>query len=160
MEADLHRTVLGFLYSISGDAVTNGDLDRGWDGHFPLGESLSEQLIVPETLPAWLTETDVQFYVDELTERGFRGGMNWYRNINRLPGLLAPWVGTTITQPSFYMGGTTDLIAGNTPDALAAMQAALPDLRHYEMIDGAGHWLQQECPAEVNRALVEFLSNL
>jgi len=160
LEADVEHSVRGFLYTISGDAVTNGDLSQGWDGHFPVGESLATQLISPEKLPDWLTEEDLDFYIEELARTGFRGGLNWYRNINRLPGALAPWVGSTITQPSFYMGGSTDLIAGNTPDALAAMQAALPDLRHYEMIEGAGHWLQQERPAEVTSALISFLDGL
>lgn len=160
LEADLRHSVLGFLYTISGDAVAKGDLPEGWDGHFPMGQSISEQMIVPETLPTWLTEEDVQFYIDELAETGFRGGLNWYRNINALPAALGPWVGTTIRQPSFYMAGSTDLIAGNTADALAGLQASLPDLRHYQVIQGAGHWLQQEHPNEVNEALVGFLAGL
>lgn len=160
LEADLRHSVLGFLYAISGDAFANGDQEPGWDGHFPMGQSMSEQMIVPETLPSWLTEADVQFYIDELAESGFRGGLNWYRNINRLPGSLAPWVGATINQPSFYMGGSTDMIAGNTEENLSAMQASLPDLRHCEIVDGAGHWLQQERPEQVNQALLAFLDGL
>jgi len=160
LEADLRRSVLGFLYTLSGDAVANGDLDAGWDGHFPIGETVSRQLIVPDALPGWLTEQDVTFYVDELKRTGFRGGLNWYRNIDRLPGSLAPFVGRTIEQPSFYMGGSHDLIAGNTPDMLGAMRATLPDLRHFQMIEGAGHWLQQEHPTEVNEALSSFLNGL
>ncbi len=160
LEADLRLSVLGFLYAISGDAFANGDQEPGWDGHFPMGESMSQQMIMPDTLPPWLTEADVQFYIDELAQSGFRGGLNWYRNINRLPGSLAPWVGATIEQPSFYMGGSTDMIAGNTPDNLAAMQATLGDLRHFEVIEGAGHWLQQERPEQVNSALIEFLDGL
>lgn len=159
-EPDLDRNVRGFLYTISGDAVANGDLEIGWDGHFPAGESLAAQLIVPDELPPWLTEDDVAFYAAELSASGLRGGLNWYRNINRLPGALAPFLGATIDQPSFYMGGSTDLIAGNTPEAIAGMQAALGDLRHLELIEGAGHWLQQERPAEVNAALLEFLEGL
>lgn len=160
LDADPRLSVLGFLYSISGDAVANGDLAEGWDGHFPRGETVSQQLIIPETLPPWLSEADVQFYTDEITRTGFRGGLNWYRNINKLPGALAPWVGSTVEQPSCYLGGSTDLIAGNTADALARMQAALPDLRHLEVIEGAGHWLQQEHPVAVNRALIDFLGAL
>jgi pimeloyl-ACP methyl ester carboxylesterase len=160
LDADVRRSLLGFLYTISGDAVANGDLDHGWDGHFPMGETFSEQLIVPQSLPSWLTDDDLQFYVDEMTRTGFRGGLNWYRNINLVVGALAPWVGATIEQPAFYMGGTTDLIAGNTPDAIAAMKAALPDLRHLELIEGAGHWLQQERPEAVNEALLAFLQRL
>ncbi|MGC6398943.1 MAG: alpha/beta fold hydrolase, partial [Ilumatobacteraceae bacterium] len=96
----------------------------------------------------------------EITRTGFRGGLNWYRNINRLPAITAPFLGATINQPSFYMGGSTDLIAGNTPEAISAMQQALGDLRHCEIIEGAGHWLQQEHPTEVNSAMISFLEGL
>ncbi|MCP5029589.1 MAG: alpha/beta hydrolase [Actinomycetia bacterium] len=160
LEADVQRSMLGALYSISGDAVANGDLEEGWDGFFPAGQTMSEQFIVPDELPSWLTEEDLQFYVDEITRTGFRGGFNWYRNINALPACLAPWVGTTIKQPAFYMGGSTDMIAGNTPEAIEGTRAALPDLRHLEILEGAGHWLQQERPDEVNRALLAFLAGL
>ena len=160
LETDVRRAVLGFLYLISGDALANGDITESFDGHFPADQTLMDQMIVPATLPTWLTDTDVDFYVDEITRTGFRGGLNWYRNIYRIPGALAPWVGATINQPSFYMAGSTDLIAGNTPDAVAGMQAALPDLRHCELIEGAGHWLQQERPDKVNQALLTFLGGL
>jgi pimeloyl-ACP methyl ester carboxylesterase len=121
---------------------------------------MSEQLVIPEVLPPWLTEADLDFYVAEIERTGFRGGFNWYRNIKRLPGLLGPWVGATLGQPSFYMGGSTDMIAGNTPEAIETMQSALGDLRHCELIEGAGHWLQQERPGEVNTALVRFLREI
>ena len=160
LEADIARSMRGFLYSISGDAVANGDFAEGWDGHFPRGETLSQQLIVPDELPGWLSEDDLAFYVDEISRTGFRGGLNWYRNINAIPGALAPFAGATIEQPSFYMGGSTDLIAGNTPEAISAMTAALGDLRHVEVVEGAGHWLQQERPGDVNNALVAFLKEL
>ncbi|MCP3853905.1 MAG: alpha/beta hydrolase [Actinomycetia bacterium] len=160
LEADIERTMRGVLYSISGDAIANGDLDEGWDGFFPAGQTMSEQLIIPEELPAWLHEDDLAFYVEEITRTGFRGGFNWYRNINTLPACLAPWVGTTIEQPAFYMGGSTDMIAGNTPEAIEGTRAALPGLRHLEILEGAGHWLQQERPDEVNAALLEFLAGL
>ncbi|MCP3910309.1 MAG: alpha/beta hydrolase [Actinomycetia bacterium] len=160
LEADIERTMRGVLYSISGDAIANGDLDEGWDGFFPAGQTMSEQLIIPDELPAWLHEDDLAFYVEEITRTGFRGGFNWYRNINTLPACLAPWVGTTIEQPAFYMGGSTDMIAGNTPEAIEGTRAALPGLRHLEILEGAGHWLQQERPDEVNAALLEFLAGL
>ncbi len=158
LEADPHRSVLGFLYRISGEAVADGD--EIFDGHFPAGTRLIDHLVVPDSLPAWLTEEDVAFYVEEITRTGFRGGLNWYRNIKRIPGALAPWVGATITNPACYIAGSTDLIAGNTPEAIAGMQAALPDLRHCELLEGAGHWIQQERPDEVNQALLTFLDGL
>ena len=160
LEADVRRSVSGFLYSISGDIVAAGTHSIGWDGHFPKGESLSAQLVVPDVLPGWLSEEDVDFYTAELTASGFRGGLNWYRNIDALTSILAPFVGATIAQPSCYLGGEHDLIAGNTPDAIERMRAALGDLRHCELLAGAGHWLQQERPGEVNAALVAFLGSL
>lgn len=159
-EADVRGSMLGVLYTVSGDAITNGDLDSGWDGHFPLGQSMTDQFIIPDVLPAWLTEEDLDFYVSEMVRTGFRGGFNWYRNIKRLPGLLGPWVGSTIDQPSMYMGGSTDMIAGNTPEAIEVMRSALGDLRRLDIVEGAGHWLQQERPTLVNEALVEFLDGL
>ncbi len=160
LEVDVARSVRGFLYSISGDIVADGVHTSGWDGFFPAGERFVDQLVVPDTLPAWLTEDDVSFYAAELSKSGFRGGINWYRCINAFPTALAPFVGATIRQPSLYVGGELDMIAGNTADALAGMQAALPDLRGCHILPGAGHWLQQERPTEVNAALIEFLHGL
>lgn len=160
LEADIDRTMRGVLYTISGDAVADGHLETGWDGFFPAGQSMTEQLLQPDTLPRWLTEDDLAFYCAEIRQSGFRGGLNWYRNINALPAALAPWVGSTIEQPSWYMGGSTDLIAGNTPENLERMRSSLGDLRHCEILEGAGHWLQQERPHEVNDALLSFLSSV
>ena len=160
LEADVERSVLGFMYTISGDIVADGVHEIGWDGHFPMGESVTDQLVVPEQLPAWLTADDVAFYVGEMRQSGYRGGLNWYRNINALPAILAPFVGATIDQPALYLGGELDLIAGNTPEALAALPDMVPGLRRSEVLAGAGHWLQQERPEEVNAALVEFLDGL
>ena len=160
LEADVRRTVVGFLYSISGDIIRDGLRKTPWEGCFPVGETLSQQLIVPEQLPDWLTEEDVAVYVDELTQTGFRGGLNWYRNINRLPEILAPFAGRTIEQPSLYLYGEYDLVGGNTEKAIAALPTTLPDLRANIKFEGAGHWLQEEQPEQVNRALLEFLAGL
>lgn len=160
LERDVRRSMLGVLYTLSGDVLATGDRTEPHDGHFPAGSTFVESLSIPDTLPRWLTEDDLQLYVDEITRAGFRGGLNWYRNINRMPGCLAPWVGATIDQPSFYVGGSTDLIAGNTPEAITTMRGALNDLRHCELLDGAGHWIQQERAEEVTEALVTFLRSL
>ena len=160
LEADVRRTMLAFMYSVSGDVVADGFHGVGWDGHFPLGETFVDQFVMPPGLPSWLTEDDLDFYVNELTSSGFRGGLNWYRNLNALPAILAPFVGATIDQPALYLAGEHDLIAGNTADALAGLPAAVPGLRTLEVVPGAGHWLQQERPAAVNEALVAFLRDL
>ncbi len=160
LEADVDRTVRGFLYTLSGDIVADGVHATGWDGHFPKGQGAVEQLVIPDRLPSWLSEDDVAFYVSELSATGFRGGLNWYRNINTMPAVLGPFVGAAVRQPALYLGGELDLIAGNTPEALNALPGAVPGLRGVQILQGAGHWLQQERPAEVNDALVAFLTSL
>jgi len=160
LEEDVRRTVLALLYSASGDIIRDGLIGQGPDGHFPKGTRFIDNMVVPKRLPPWLTDADVDFYAKELGASGFRGGLNWYRNIDAIPTVLAPFVGARLKQPALYLYGEHDLIAGNTPDALAQMEAALPDLRGVVRCEGAGHWLQQERPEEVNRALVTFLRSL
>jgi len=160
LEADVRHSTLGFLYSISGDIVSDGIHSQGWDGYFPRNESLADQLVIPSELPVWLSQTDLEFYVNELTRTGFRGGLNWHRNISAIPGILAPFVGTTVVQPALYLYGEHELIAGNTDAAVNALPSLLPNLRGVVRLEGAGHWLQQERPHEVNEALLEFLADL
>jgi len=160
IEADLDRFVRGFFHTISGDIVADNERVTGWDGYFPAGERFVDQLTTPATPPAWLSEPDVDFYVAELSRNGIRGGLNWYRNIDALPTVLAPFAGATIRAPALYLAGEHDLIAGNTDDALAGMRAALPNLVGLEVLPGAGHWVQQERAEEVSAALVGFLQSL
>jgi pimeloyl-ACP methyl ester carboxylesterase len=160
LERDVRLTMLGILYSISGNVIADGARSEAWDGHFPKGETMSQQLVIPESLPDWLTQADLDFYVQEMTSAGFRGGLNWYRNIKRMPGLLAPFIGRTITQPALYLHGEHDPIAGNTPAAIQKMKEDLPDLRGCIEFEGAGHWLQQERAEGVNTELLGFLRAL
>lgn len=160
LEADVRRTMLSMLYGVSGDYVKDGNAKSLTDGHFPRGKGFLDTVSVPRKLPAWLTEADVEFFVKELTASGFRGGLNWYRNIDALPGILSPYFGRTIQQPTMYLYGDLDLIAGNTPESLAGLKASLPNLKKVVKLEGAGHWLQQERPEEVNRELVSFLKSL
>jgi pimeloyl-ACP methyl ester carboxylesterase len=159
LEADVDRSVRGFLYSVSGDAVTDGVFDRGWDGYFPVGQDFVQQLVVPETLPLWLSEADVEFYVSELTRTGFHGGLSYFRNYDSQPAILGPFVGATLTQPSMYISGENDRIAAN-PSAQENLPTSLPGLRGVHVLPNAGHWIQQEHPQQVNEALVAFLASL
>jgi pimeloyl-ACP methyl ester carboxylesterase len=160
LEADVRRTLLGLLYVVSGDVLEDGAAKVPFDGHFPKGQTFVEQCILPAKLPSWLSEDDLDFYAKELGASGFRGGVNWYRNIDAIPGILSPFIGTTIKNPALYLYGETDLIAGNTPDAIETMKATLPNLRGVVKMNGAGHWLQQERAEDVNRELIKFLKGL
>ncbi|QWG21234.1 alpha/beta hydrolase [Bradyrhizobium sediminis] len=110
-------------------------------------------------LPGWLSEADLVYFSEAYRKSGFRGGLNWYRNIDRNWELTAPWQGAQIRQPSLFIAGSRDSVItgliGNK--RVADMERVLPNLRQKLIIDGAGHWIQQERADEVNAALIAFL---
>ena len=110
-------------------------------------------------LPPWLTESDIAVFADEYRRSGFRGGLNWYRNIDRNWELTSPWQGATIDQPALFIAGSNDaVITGSLGKrALDEMDSVVTNLKGKILIDRAGHWIQQERPDEVNAALITFL---
>jgi pimeloyl-ACP methyl ester carboxylesterase len=128
--------------------------------YVPAGHGFLDGMTDVPALPAWLTEADLDTMTADFVRTGFRGGLNWYRNLDRNWELLAPWAGATITQPALFIAGSNDPviapIGGRSP--IAAMQAALPQLAPPVLIDGAGHFIQQERPDDVNAALLPFLT--
>jgi pimeloyl-ACP methyl ester carboxylesterase len=110
-------------------------------------------------LPDWLSEADLAYFSEAYRQSGFRGGLNWYRNIDRNWELTAPWQGAQIRQPSLFIAGSRDSVITGLIGAkrVADLERVLPGLRRKLIIEGAGHWIQQECAAEVNAALIAFL---
>jgi pimeloyl-ACP methyl ester carboxylesterase len=108
--------------------------------------------------PPWMSEEDLQLYVDEFTRTGFTGGLNWYRNLDRSWAYLEQFDGRTIDQPALFMTGSRDPVRAFMPHE--AMAGSVTDLREVVIIEGAGHWVQQERPDEVNAALLDFLGSL
>lgn len=113
----------------------------------------------PPALPAWFTQSDLDALVHEYQRTGFRGGLNWYRNLDRNWELTAAWAGATLAQPALFIAGTRDaVIRGPVGErALAQLPRVVPGLRRQVLIDGAGHWVNEERADEVNEALVRFL---
>ena len=110
-------------------------------------------------LPDWLTEADLAYFTAAYRKSGFRGGLNWYRNIDRNWELTAPWQDARIAQPSLFIAGSKDAVVTGLIGAkrVADMERILPNLQQKLIIEGAGHWVQQERPGEVNAALISFL---
>jgi pimeloyl-ACP methyl ester carboxylesterase len=110
-------------------------------------------------MPDWLGEADLSHFIEAYRKSGFRGGLNWYRNIDRNWELTAPWQGAQIHQPSLFIAGSNDSVITGLIGAkrVTELERVLPNLRQKLIIDGAGHWIQQERPREVNAALIEFL---
>lgn len=128
------------------------DGDKGFLGH----------LIEPPGLPNWWDEADMAQYVAEFKRTGFRGGLNWYRNITRSWELLAPWRGQVIRQPSLFIAGASDdvLKFPNSRPQIDNFGKTLPGLHGCHILEGAGHWIQRERAHAVNALLIDFLKAL
>lgn len=115
----------------------------------------------PPPLPwSWLTEEDLRYYGAQFEHSGFFGPISYYRNLDANYELLQGHALEEITMPSAFIGGTNDPVLVMDSSGLQRMQDRLPDFRGATMLDGAGHWTQQERPAEFNDALLAFLRSL
>jgi pimeloyl-ACP methyl ester carboxylesterase len=165
-EAEFEHDIRGFirasLFSISGDmphrevaalmVPRQGGLLARW----------STQFVNPVTLPSWLTEADVDFYADEFARTGFRGGLNYYRNIDRNWELFAPFAGARVTVPALYIAGDRDPVVRfpGMDKLIPNLSKFVPHLRRTIILPACGHWTQQERSAEVNAAMMDFLGSL
>lgn len=152
-EGDTRASLLGFLWSISGDAPRE-------ERFKPIRRGLRflDSLTVPRELPHWLSEEDLQTYIDAFRATGFRGGLNWYRNMNRNWENSADLASAVVQQPAFFVTGTRD--PARNPAGIEHLREVVPNLRVLEFLEGCGHWTQQERPEDVTRLLLEFLRSL
>jgi len=114
-----------------------------------------------DRLGEWLTEEALGFYCAEFSRTGFQGGLNWYRasTSGRESRSLRLYAGAQIRVPATFIGGSQDWGIYQTPDALETMaDRVCLDFRGQHLIDGAGHWVQQEKPDEVAGLLQRFMS--
>jgi pimeloyl-ACP methyl ester carboxylesterase len=162
LEADPRASIRKILYWASGEArdPRGGEVQASDLGMVPRSGGLIASRPEPGALPAWLTEADLGFYAGEFARTGFRGGLNWYRNIDRNWTLLAPWAGATVSVPALYVAGDRDLVLAfrGMDQLLPALPKLVPQLTKTVILPGCGHWTQQERPDEVNAALLEFLA--
>ncbi|WP_047309051.1 alpha/beta fold hydrolase [Rhodopseudomonas palustris] len=153
LERDIAATMRGIL--------CGGFSDPARSLFVPEGRGFIGRSAPTLPLPSWLSEAELAYFIEQYKKSGFRGGLNWYRNIDRNWDLTAPWQGAQIHQPSAFIAGSNDPVISDKMSGkhLAAIERVLPNLKRKLIIDGAGHWIQQEKPAEVNAALVAFLKD-
>ena len=154
-EADPRGFIERGMYAISGDAPPGHYLDK------PQGATFLEGLPDPQPLP-WLSAADLDYYEAEFTASGFRGPLNRYRNHERDFAWLSGFAGKRIEQPSLFIGGTRDpatTLFGAVSDPVAMMRLFAPKVEGH-VLEGVGHWTQQERPAEVNALLLDWLGRL
>jgi pimeloyl-ACP methyl ester carboxylesterase len=155
-EGNVERTIRLMLFGASGDAPP---AQSGQGVMVPIGGGWLAGRTPPETLPGWLSDADVRFYSAEFERSGFRGGLNWYRNIDRNWELMATWKDARLQVPTLYVVGDRDLVYRfpGMDVLIANLKSLVPKLDKTVLLQGCGHWTQQERPADVNGELVQFL---
>lgn len=152
---DLPTTFRRLLYAASGEAP-------------PLlpvvapGGGLLDVCPEPPSLPGWLTDGDIAVFAAEYTGTGFTGPLNWYRNLDRNWALTAPWRHAAVTVPALFLAGTRDFVVSQQdPEQVAdRLRGCVPRLVGAVLLEGCGHWTQQERPGDVSRAIIDFLHDL
>lgn len=116
---------------------------------------------MPGEPAGWLTEAELRVYGDAFSRTGFQGGLQWYRCRTEAVGTaeLQLFSGRTIDIPSLFVAGGSDWGVYQVPGAVERMRnSACTKMVGCHLLDGAGHWVQQEQPAQVTRLLLEFLA--
>jgi pimeloyl-ACP methyl ester carboxylesterase len=133
------------------------DLDKS------MAETVAEEMPSPAQIAAcqWLPEQELAFYSAEYARTGFQGGLQWYRcgTSGAFTAELQTFSGRSIGVPSCFISGRQDWGVHQRPGAIEAMQnTACTRMLGCHLIDGAGHWVQQEQPEQVSRLLLQFLT--
>jgi pimeloyl-ACP methyl ester carboxylesterase len=158
-EMDVRSWLIGFYVGASGGGAGR-TVDGGTMATVRKGGMLKDRFVIPDKLPGWLSDEDLEFYVGEFERTGFRGALNRYRNIDRDWVDLQPWRGLPVTVPSLFIGGERDGPTVWGKRALARFGETLPRLRGSHILPGCGHWVQQERADDVNELLVAWLQSL
>ena len=156
LEADVRKSLRMIYYSICGDAP-----EGIWFTPKKASAKFLDGLVDPPSLPSWLTAEDLDYYVAQFEQSGFRGPINWYRNIDRNLEITPELANAKIEQPAFFIAGKKDLVLSFAGGGLlGAMDQFVPNLRGKVIIEGAGHWVQAERPLPANEALLGFLKTV
>jgi pimeloyl-ACP methyl ester carboxylesterase len=163
LERDVRTSVRSSLFMMSEDVPLPEMLPDGFvPGMVSQRDGFLANMINPSTLPAWISEAKVEVYVEQFLRTGYRGGLNWYRNISRNRELLGAFDGLEVTVPALYIVGDRDVVLGfrGMDSVIAGLPQSVPLLQQTIMLAGCGHWTQQERPKEVNSAMIGFLSSI
>ena len=158
-DADVRETLLRIYFSLGAEGSEIATQFVASDNP-KSAEKYLDTTILPETLPTWLSETDLAYYVSRYEKEGFRGIINWYRCLDiyweRTPHLA----GKKITQPTYFIAGKNDPITHMVRKAIKRLPTVVEDLRGVEFFDNCGHWISCEQTDLLNEKIVEFIDGL
>ncbi|MER8101163.1 alpha/beta hydrolase [Kitasatospora sp. NPDC094016] len=157
IEPDVRGWLAGFYAALSADTMP---ADGAPDPHFVSRGGTLRDRFPAGRRPGWLGAEELDVYAGEFERTGMSGALGRYRNMDRDWEDLADFDGAPVTQPSLFIGGGRDASTTWLADAIAAYPATLPGLLSSHVLDGCGHWVQQERPTEVNRILTDWLASL
>eukprot|EP00927_Polykrikos_kofoidii_P065224 TRINITY_DN61006_c0_g1_i1.p1 TRINITY_DN61006_c0_g1~~TRINITY_DN61006_c0_g1_i1.p1 ORF type:complete len:367 (+),score=58.09 TRINITY_DN61006_c0_g1_i1:99-1199(+) len=125
-------------------------------------EPMWRRLPAPQRLAPWITQTEFDYFVEEFNQHGWNGGLNWYRVMDDNYALLAEVDGVACQQPVCFIAGTKDMVismAGGVEKTEVLVRKHCPQNPRILFVDGAGHWIQQECAEFVNQELLRFVGD-
>jgi pimeloyl-ACP methyl ester carboxylesterase len=158
IEPDVRAWLTGVYAALSGGALPVDEI-------VPMffvrpGGRLADRFPGGLTRPDWMSEADLDFFAGEFERTGLTGPLNRYRNVDRDWADLAAWDRAPITQPSLFISGELDGPTRWSAAAIERFGQTLPGLRGSHILDGCGHWIQQERPDETSRLLIDWLQGL
>jgi pimeloyl-ACP methyl ester carboxylesterase len=134
--------------------------ERQSTGFLPEGVDLTESIADDVALPPWMSDPHFDEYVAAFSAGGFRAPLDWYRCLDLNWAQTAFLQDARVRVPAAFMVGERDPVRHYAGPHEAAMKDWIPDLRVQRVLPGAGHWIQQERPDEVNAFLLDFLLGL
>jgi len=152
-------TLRKICYIVSGDPTAEDSQAIAIKGP---EDNFLDGLPDPNPFPVWLTDEDLDYFVEAFTQSGFRGSLNRYRAQQRDWELLPQLSELTVDQPSYFIAGALDAVRTFIPgvDLFENPGVNCTNFRGATIIDREGHWIQQEAPELVNRALLDFLADI
>lgn len=162
--ADPRTTMARVLYGASGEPMVGREMPTELPPMEGTGflSMMAEPPALPYTGPEgpWLTEDDLDHYAAEFAHSEFFGPVSWYRNLDHNFDVLNGLDADRVSMPSYFIAGALDGVLLMDSTGIERMQNLLPDFRGHTLIEGAGHWVQQETPRAFNDALIGFLASL
>lgn len=155
LDSDLRNSLLKIHWMLSADAPRGAFIQPK-----PSTAKLLDGVPEPTPLPTGMSEEDLDYMVGQYRRNGFRGPLNWYRNIDRNMAITPQLEGRAIVQPALFLAGERDVVLDFPGLGGEEVFGLVPNLRRRVIVPGAGHWIPAERPGEVTSELIEFLGTL